>query len=350
MKISGMKSQIACKARQAAVAAYKAIKENEGKNWRTSIEKPASKHNPSMRLDKRIFRLLPNNQIKISLIGKKMEVFRFKPYGKFSDMMSRHVMLDPLVFERNGEQWLACSFEIPCPTHVPSACVGIDLGQRRLAVTSEGAVFQSKAFLKGKRLIRYNKRMIQARKQNSHSARTKSKSMRRRERNFSKNEMHRLVNNVLSSTAAGVLVIEDLTKIKRTTKHQGRRHNNMLSQVPFCIFKTILTYKARALGKRVETVDPAYTSKDDSRGIAKGVRKGCRYYASDGVQLDADHNAAINIANRWSNKSHLPTSSVAPIRGNQTLWAGRVNRPIVDGRPERAACICKLRDLSPSSS
>ena len=79
--------------------------------------------------------------------------------------------------------------------------------------------------------------------------------------------------------------------------------------------------EAQALGKRVETVNPAYTSKNDYRGLPKGVRKGCRYYASDGVVLDADHNAAINIAKRWTVQNELPISFTVPLRGRQTLWA-----------------------------
>jgi len=329
MRIPGMKSQVAIKARQAALSAWKAIKSNEGKRWKESVKEVPSMTNLAMRLDCRIFRMLPGNVAKISVLGGKRERFRIDTYPRLSKMMSRHVMLDPLVFERGGTFWLAMSFEIPCLDHESSLCAGIDLGQRRLAVTSEGVMFKSDAFLRAKRRIRYNKRMMQSKKSMSHSARRKLKAMRRKERNFSKNEMHLLANAVLSTTRADVLVLEDLSKIKRHTVRQGRRHNNMLSQIPFYGFKTMLTYKARSLGRRVETVNPAYTSQDDSRGIARGVRRGCRYYASDGVQLDADHNAAINIAQKWSRTSHLPVSSASPERGRQTLWAGRVSRPIV---------------------
>jgi putative transposase len=238
-------------------------------------------------------------------------------------------MLDPLVFERGGRFWLAMSFEIPNPPHDPRTCVGVDLGKRRLAVTSEGVIFKSNDFLRIKRRIRHNRRMMQSKKGRSHSARRKLKADGRRERNFSKNEMHSLANSVLESTKADVIVLEDLTGIKGNTCNQGRRHNNMLSQIPLYMFRTILTYKAPTLGKRVETVNPAYTSQDDYRGLPRGVRKGCRYYASDGVQLDADHNAAVNIAKKWSKASHLPASFSAPNRGCQTLRAGRVNRPTV---------------------
>ena len=54
---------------------------------------------------------------------------------------------------------------------------------------------------------------------------------------------------------------------------------------------------------------------DDYRGIDIGVRKGCRYYASDGKVLDADLNAAVTIGMRWGRKNKLPVSFVEPIDG-----------------------------------
>ena len=108
--------------------------------------------------------------------------------------------------------------------------------------------------------------------------------------------------------------MEDLSKIKQTTSrtengYKRKRHNNMMSQVPFYQLKSILTYKAQALGKRVETVSPEYTSQEDCRTNQQtGKRCGCRYYCDDGVVLDADWNASINIMNRYkhSNSFNLP--------------------------------------------
>jgi transposase len=74
----------------------------------------------------------------------------------------------------------------------------------------------------------------------------------------------------------------------------------MLSQVPFFQLKTILTYKAQALGKRVVTVSPEYTSQEDCRTSERaGVRKCCRYFCNDGCVFDTDWNAAINISKRY---------------------------------------------------
>ena len=93
----------------------------------------------------------------------------------------------------------------------------------------------------------------------------------------------------------------------------------MISQVPFYMFKSILSYKAQLIGKRVETVSPVYTSQTDcTTGKRDGIRKGCRYYSSQGYVLDADWNAAVNIANR----KH-PTPFKLPIDGKLN-FVGRV--------------------------
>ena len=130
---------------------------------------------------------------------------------------------------------------------------------------------------------------------------------------------------LIESTEATVIAMEDLTKIKKNTSkdkdgHKRKRHNNAISQVPFYKFRQILTYKALLAGKRVETVNPANTSQTNSiSGKMDGTRKGCRYYCPDGIVLDADWNASINIGHR----SKHPVSSVPPVDGGLRPLSGR---------------------------
>ena len=213
-------------------------------------------------------------------------------------------------------------------------CIGVDLGIKRTATTSEGLFIIDKNYLKQRRKIRYLKRCLNSiKKENIHklkkgnSARKHLKKVKRHEANLSKNYIHHVVNKVIE-TNANTIIIEDLSKIKRENK--GVKFNNRQSQVPYFMLKQILKYKAQALGKRVETVNPAYTSKDDYRGIEKGIRKGCRYYASDGKVFDADLNAAINIGQRWGNKNKLPVSFVIPSDGKyKPNGQASVNKPNV---------------------
>ncbi len=151
----------------------------------------------------------------------------------------------------------------------------------------------------------------------SRSAEKKLKALRKKEHNKNLNQTHKITKEILK-TKSNVIVIEDLTKIK--SKSRGRRFNNKQSQVPYFELRRILTYKAPLLGKVVVTVDPAYTSKNDYTGQDRGIRKGCRYYTADNKVYDADWNASINIANRYSTRKgvkgvELPVSFNVPIDG-----------------------------------
>ena len=130
---------------------------------------------------------------------------------------------------------------------------------------------------------------------------------------------------ITSSGNATYIVFEGLKKIKKNTSKtddgfKRKRHNNAFSQVALAKFKEILTYKAALADKRVVTVSPQWTSQIDSRtGKRDGNRHGCRYYCSDNIVLDADWNAARNIAIR----SNHPTSNILPIDGKLKFFVGR---------------------------
>jgi len=304
-------SQIVIRAREDVVSTFKSLQSN---NFLKDLKEAPLKETLSIRLDKRLY-TLQQDSVKLTTCDKRI-ICRLQLYAKVKALLAKHKTCDPLIFERGGEIFLALTFDNPVPIFNPNQCVGIDLGLKRIAVTSEGKVIKGDEFIKNKRRIRYLKRCLQlrktTRKKKTDSARKKLRSVRKKEKNYSKNYIHHLANELLK-TEANTLVLEDLGSLK--DKSKGRHQNNKLSQVPFFNLLTILRYKAQALGKRVETVNPAYTSKDDYRGIEKGIRKGCRYYASDGKVLDADLNAAINIGLRWSNKNKLPVSFVFPSDG-----------------------------------
>lgn len=304
-------SQLVIRATHDVVSTFKSLRSND---FLQELEEAPVKENLSIRLDKRLY-TLKKDSIKLTTCGKRI-ICKLQLYDKVNELIKKYAILDPLIFERNNEIFLATTFDDPMPIFNPSQCLGIDLGLKRIAVTSEGKIISGNDYLRNKRKIRYLKRSLQRTKRlrtkRSDSARKHLRKLQRKERNCSKNYIHHLCNELLK-TDCNVLVLEDLSAIKK--EDRGKRFNNRLSQIPFYLTNQILTYKAQALGKRVETVNPYNTSKDDYRGIEKGIRKGCRYYASDKKVLDADLNAAINIGLRWGNKNKLPVSFVFPSDG-----------------------------------
>ena len=310
-KFKELPSQMCIQVERALISNYKSVRSNGHK-----IDKPIQMKHPSIQLDKRLFSNLTRESFKLSNgDGNHRSEVRFVTYQKFNELAEMYKMCDPkLVYNDDTRVFYACVpfLDIPTTPHEDSY-LGVDLGMKRIATLSDGTAYSDKKYLANRRRIRHKKRILQSHKKHSHSARTKLRKLRRKETNVSKNMCHHLANEILK-TDKSILVMEDLSGIKQTTSRtkdgcKRTRHNNMMSQVPFYQLKSILTYKAQAIGKMVVTVSPEYTSQEDCRTNQRtGKRCGCRYYCNDGIVLDADWNASINIMNRYkhSNSFKLP--------------------------------------------
>ena len=307
-------AQICIKVNRQLLANYRTARENK-----VELEKPLEMKRPSIGLDKRLYSRMTRESFCLSCgDGNRRSEVKFVLYPKFNEMAEKYRMCDPVLqYDERNDTFYACiPFLTIDTTPHPESCIGVDLGIKRIATLSDGTALADKVYLARRRRIRHNKRMFQMHKKHSHSARRKLKRLKRKEFNYSKEFCHKVANEILSHDGS-VIVMEDLSKIKQTTSktNEGfkrKRHNNMMSQVPFFQLQQILTYKAPLLGKRVETVSPQYTSKMDCRNQSKEgcIRKGCRLYTADGKVFDADWNAAINIANRYH-----PTPFMLPIDG-----------------------------------
>lgn len=310
------------------IASLRTIKSNKQKP-----KEPPFRKFLSMRIDKRLYSNLNGDGISLSGItkGRKVHV-GFVLFPKAIELFKNCETSDPLIFERDGKLFLSVPFIVPTIPPSNDTCIGVDLGVRRFITTSEGKCLIDSAYNGRRRRLRHLRRQLQSK--GTKSARRHLKKLGRKEYNSSKNQMYLASKFILDGTKAGVIVMEDLARIKTDTSrtkegYKRKGHNRRISQVPFHNFKEILTYKAQLVGKRVETVSPMWTSQIDSRtGKRDGTRKGCRYYCTDNQVLDADWNAAVNIGLR----SKHPVSKRLPIDG-KLLLAGRlnVNQPIVSG-------------------
>jgi IS605 OrfB family transposase len=243
-------------------------------------------------------------------------------YDKVRELFDTCTFSDPTVFARDNRLFLSVPFEVATPPLKGDKALGIDLGMKRLFVTSDGQYYTDKEYLKKRRKLRYLKRCLQSK--GTHSAKKHLARVKRKERNMSKDMLNRATNALLACNAS-IYVLEDLKKIKYKTSRTKEgfkriRHNNALSQVPLAEFREMLTHKATLAGKQVVSVSPTWTSQTDCRtGKRDGERHGCRYYCSDGIVFDADWNAAVNIAQR----ANHPTSTVLPIDGKMQALVGK---------------------------
>jgi len=323
-KNPGIPSQIVIRAQAECLSSYRSVKSNKHR-----IVGPINKKNLSMRLDKRIY-TYKKGKILLTSLEKRVTV-DFKRYAKLDGLLAEYEFCDPLLFFRNDKIWIAFTFEVNVkPEPLNKLATGIDLGVNRAIATSEGQIYIDKKFNKDKRKLRFLKRQLQAK--GTKSAKRHLFKIRHKEANKNRNQSHVLANLLIRNTKGNTLVLEDLTGLKNAKtkkKKMSRSNNNKIGQVPFAELKRILTYKAPIYGKTVRLINPRFTSQIDSRtGLMDGQRKGSRYYCKDGTVLDADVNAAINIAGR----SKLPVSfsdlAVTGLDGQASVNKPNVYKPL----------------------
>ena len=296
-------TQILIKVEQEVLSTYKSIKSNGHQ-----INKAPEQRNLCLQLDKRLYSNFTKTSIALPANkGEKRKQIDFVLYNRARDFLEHSTPHDPKLYVKDNGLYIAIPFDVACPASENEELLGIDLGIKCVASCSDGRVYKCNDFKKEKRRLKYLRRCLQARK--TKSAKRHLRKNGRKIVNYSKDYTHKLANELLK-TKADIIVIEDLKKIKENTKfHKGTTikrtlHNRVFGDIPIALLASMLAYKASHLGKMVVTVSPAYTSQDDCRGLDRGKRQGRRYYGVDGKQLDADINAAVNIANRflWNNK------------------------------------------------
>jgi len=310
-KYPDLPSQVIIKAEQESLSTYKSIKTNKHK-----INKAFVKLNLSLRLDKRLYSKTNNiDEIKITTKeGRKL--FKIKQYNKLTELMGKYEYLDPLIYYKNNKLMISLTFNNEKELLRKNMCLGVDLGIRRVAALSDGRLLIDRKFNSDKRKLRFIKRTLQS--NGSKSAKRHLKKLRRKERNKNKNQTH-LITNFILNTKCNIIALENLKGIK-TKKHKNQ-NKNTISQIPLYELRRIIEYKAINMGKHICLVSPHYTSQIDSvTGIREGERRGCRFYAKNGLVYDADINAAINIAKR----SKHPIS-----QGNLLDGQGSINNPNV---------------------
>lgn len=305
-------SQVLIRGEQECLSAYRSIKSNKHK-----IDKPIEKKKLSMRLDKRLYSKDDTFSINITTANKRKK-FTFVVYLRLKELLEKYKHQDPLVYEGNdGNLYISFCFENKVDKIKQKLCLGVDLGVRRAAAMSDGRIIIDRKFNKEKRKLRYLKRHLQSK--NTKSSKRHLKKLRHKEHDKNKNQTH-LISNLILKTTADTIALENLKGIK--AKKHKYQNKNKISQVPLFELRRILTYKAENMGKTIVLVNPSFTSQIDSQsGKREGERKGCRFYAKNGLVYDADLNAARNVGLR----SKLPVSYGYILDGQAV-----VNQPIVD--------------------
>lgn len=212
-----------------------------------------------------------------------------------------------LAKRKDGSFYVNIQIESPAPDpYSGEKVIGIDLGRRDIAHTSEGQSFSGETIT----CLRDHYSKVRASIQKKASKGTRStrrrarailKRLSGRERRFQtwRNHTisHRLVQHAFKHKA--ILALEDLTGIRSRANLQPRNKTERRrgNSWAFYQLRFFLEYKARKYGVPLVLVNPAYTSQMCHRCYRIGLRTGkafvCTYCD---LKCDADLNGAINIS------------------------------------------------------
>lgn len=202
--------------------------------------------------------------------------------------------------EPNGKFYLSVLIDKPL-RQVPqsSSMVGLDLGIKDFAVTSDGQVIENFHFKKNeesrlKRLQRQISKKIVGSK-NREKARLRFAKLNEKIRNRKLNFLHDVTNHLIDENQ--VIVMEDLN-----VKGMVRNHKlaESISEVNWGEFRRILAYKAAWHGRQLVYIDRFYPSSKRCNHcgyIYKELTLKDRQWVCPecGSLIDRDYNAALNI-------------------------------------------------------
>lgn len=225
------------------------------------------------------------------------------------------------LFIRKGKVFLTMVFskEVADP-ELTGKVVGIDLGIRKVAVTSENKFFRGGKIRQVSR--RYERLKSGLQSCGSKSAKRHLQKMAKKENRFRADANHVVTKQIVESLEPGtVIALEKLTGIRQTARLRKKQRGE-LHKWSFFQFGQFLTYKAEAAGIKIEYVNAKYTSQKCSvcGHVSKSNRQSQAVFKCKhcGFSLNADLNASRNIR-----QNHLG-AICHPDRAS-------VNEPIVGG-------------------
>jgi putative transposase len=192
--------------------------------------------------------------------------------------------------------------------------VGIDLGVKKLATTSEGEFIEHPGFLQRleKRLKKEQKKLSRKEKgsNNREKQRKRVAKVHEKIRNARRDFLHKLSRYLVENY--NYISFEDLD-IKGLV--QNGNLAKLILDAGWGTLITFVTYKAVMAGARVVRVDPSYTTQDCSLcgfRVPKTLAERFHECPGCGVVMDRDYNASVNILRKGL--AHLTGGRVGATR------------------------------------
>jgi putative transposase len=289
-----------------------------------SLKVPAKMHSAfdptSIDYDARIFAFHEWNwAFGLTLLSGRVKIASALGDRQRSLLKSRKPTSAVLVKRRDGGYFLHVQLIDTAPEPIKTAgTLGVDLGRRRVAVDSDGEIYEATETNRLREHYPRIRRSIQAKG---------TKESRRLLKRLSGNEARhaRHINHVISrrivdkAKATGrAVAVEELTGIRERTKVRKAQRYGQQSW-SFHQLRSFLEYKAIDAGVPLVAVNPAYTSKTCHRCGERGHRDALVFSCTTcGFVGDADINASLNIAARGA-KVTSPVLAKGPRTDRKTF-------------------------------
>lgn len=206
------------------------------------------------------------------------------------------------IIKKEIDKWYACfSVEYePASKPVPEKSIGIDMGIKSFAVTSDGEVIKNPKYLikSERKLISKQRKLSRKKKGSANRIKTRKivAKLHYKIRNQRKDFHHKISRKIIDNY--GFIAVEDLNIKNMVQNHNLAKH---ISDAGWGHFLNYLTYKAAEAGCKVEKVTPHHTSINCSvcgERVPKTLADRIHNCPFCNTILDRDYNAAINILHK----------------------------------------------------
>jgi IS605 OrfB family transposase len=280
-----------------------AVKANvkKGKQRGRFPMRPRKSETSGVRFDLRCASLR-GNLLSISTLGKRERILLSIP-KYFQEVFSSWKFKGlQLCYQRN-KFFVCLSYEKDTPTIINGDVLGIDRGLKNIVSCSNGFEVSGKTRNRVKRQRHFQRKQLQAK--GTRSSKHRQRCLSGREMRFSLNENH-VISKEIVNLPYQHFILELLSKMNK--KNKGKRFNRKIANWSYFQLEQLLKYKAEALGKTVEYIDPRFTSQrcNYCGHIARKNRNGSEFECEKcGHKDGADLNAAKNIRDLWLEAKNL---------------------------------------------
>jgi putative transposase len=261
------------------------------------LNKPKKQEFSGIRYDKRCLSIMFNKNI-ISInttFGRiKLPLKLAKYYEQYKDWIYTNAQL---IRRKDKNYYINIQMYQELPKKKQEIKVlGIDLGIKKVAVTSDNKFYNSKHLKNIKGKYQRLKRHLQSK--GTKSAKRRLKKLSGKENRFVRDVNHCISKRIVNTNNT-VFALENLKNIRNNTRTYNKKLNRMIGNWSFGQLQSFIQYKAERQGKSIIYIKPYYTSQQCSKCgcIEKKNRSGNVFKCVEcGFQVDADLNASKNIA------------------------------------------------------